>query len=75
MNKIDYTVVLEPNDEEQGYTVTVPALPGCVSVGDTVDEALENVKDAILLWINMARKSGEDVPEDKVLVSKVTVQG
>ncbi|MSQ15738.1 MAG: type II toxin-antitoxin system HicB family antitoxin [Dehalococcoidia bacterium] len=68
MNKIDYTVVLEPNNDERGYTVTVPALPGCVSLGDTVDEPLDNVKDAILLWISMARKSGEQIPEDWVFV-------
>ena len=35
-----YSVVLEPNDPEEGYTVTVPALPGCVSCGDTVEESL-----------------------------------
>ncbi len=75
MSKLSYAVILEPNDEGEGYTATVPALPGCVSVGGSVDEALENIKDAILLWISMARKSGEEIPKDNVFVSKVTVQG
>jgi predicted RNase H-like HicB family nuclease len=44
-----YDVVLEPS-EDGGYTVYVPSLRGCVSEGKTEDEALENIKDAILLW-------------------------
>lgn len=74
MSELSYMVILEPNEDNTGYTVTVPALPGCVSVGDSVDEALENIKDSILLWINIARQSGEEIPQDKVFISKVTVQ-
>jgi len=73
MEKLEYTVVLEPNQEEPGYTATVPALPGCISVGNTKEGALENVKDAIALWLKMARKRGEAIPQDATLVSKVTV--
>lgn len=69
----EYTVVCEPNDDEAGYTATVPALPGCLSTGDTVDEALENIRDAIELWISMAHKSGQAVPDDFTVVSKVKV--
>ena len=43
-------VVLEPSDEG-GYTVTVPAFPGCISEGDTRQEALANIKEAILLYL------------------------
>ena len=43
-------VVLEPS-EEGGYTVTVPALPGCISEGDTRDEALRNIREAIELYL------------------------
>ncbi|HSJ55177.1 MAG TPA: type II toxin-antitoxin system HicB family antitoxin [Anaerolineae bacterium] len=43
-------VVLEPSDEG-GYTVYVPALPGCVSEGDSVDEALRNIREAIELYL------------------------
>ena len=42
MEQLEYTVVLDPDEEEGGYTVTVPALPGCISEGDTLEEALEN---------------------------------
>jgi predicted RNase H-like HicB family nuclease len=44
-----YDVVLEPSDDG-GFTVYVPALRGCVSQGETEDEALENIRDAILTW-------------------------
>ncbi len=43
-------VVLEPSDEG-GYTALVPALPGCVSEGDTREEALRNIEEAIQLYL------------------------
>ena len=43
-------VVLEPA-EEGGYTVYVPSLPGCISEGDTFDEAMENIKEALELYL------------------------
>jgi predicted RNase H-like HicB family nuclease len=42
-----YTVVLDPDPDDGGYTVTVPALPGCVTEGDTREEALSNAAEAI----------------------------
>ncbi|PPJ62460.1 type II toxin-antitoxin system HicB family antitoxin [Cuspidothrix issatschenkoi] len=43
-------VILEPSDEG-GYTVYVPSLPGCISEGENVDEALANIKEAIELYL------------------------
>ena len=43
-------VVLEPSDEG-GFTVFVPSLPGCISEGDTKEEALANIKEAIELYM------------------------
>lgn len=43
-------VVLEPSDE-RGYTVYVPSLPGCISEGDTIEEALTNIREAIELYL------------------------
>jgi antitoxin HicB len=73
MGQAEYTVILEPNQDEPGYTATVPALPGCISAGDTLEQALENARDAIELWISMAKNKGESVPQDFTVVSKVTV--
>jgi len=44
-----YPVVIEPGDEGHAFGVVVPDLPGCFSAGDTLDEALANVEEAILL--------------------------
>ncbi len=43
-------VILEPSDEG-GFTVSVPSLPGCISEGDTLEEALENIREAIDLYL------------------------
>ena len=43
-------VVLEPSDEG-GYTALVPALPGCISEGDTKDDAIQNVREAIGVYL------------------------
>lgn len=43
-------VVLEPSDEG-GYTAIVPSLPGCISEGDTKEEDLENIREAIELYL------------------------
>ena len=51
-------VVLEPSDDG-GYTVLVPALPGCISEGETRDEALRNIREAIDLYLEPAE---DDVP-------------
>ena len=47
----NYTIVLEPNLEEGVYTVTVPALPGCVTQGNTVEECIERAKEAITIGV------------------------
>lgn len=57
-------IILIPDLEEGGYTVEVPSLPGCVSQGDTLEEALANIKEAIELWIEDAVEHGEEIPED-----------
>ncbi len=59
MTQYQYLVVLTPQ-EEGGYTVTVPALPGCISEGDTKEEALKNIGDAIKGYLFVAQK--HDLP-------------
>ena len=60
-------VVLEPSDEG-GFTAFVPTLPGCISEGDTRDEALKNIHEAIELYLepvedDLAGKEGLEVTE------------
>ena len=64
MPKLDYAVIIEPLAAEDGggFVVTVPDLPGCMSDGETPEEALANVRDAIAAWIEEARALGRSIP-------------
>jgi len=56
-----YTVVLQ-RENDGGYVATVPALPGCVSQGDTREEALRNIEEAIDLYLEDVKAAGEPIP-------------
>lgn len=68
-----FTVVLDP-DEEGGYTVTVPALPGCITQGDTREEALEHAQEAIKGFLEALKLEGLPLPLADVEVAVVTVE-
>lgn len=55
-NILEYTAVFQ-KAPEGGYTVTVPALQGCISEGDTFEQAAENIKEAIELYLEVAQKN------------------
>ena len=70
-----FRVTLERN-ELGGYTVTVPLLPGCISEGDTKEEALANIKEAIELYMESLQADGEPIPAEEAIeeaVIEVTV--
>ena len=54
--RLRYTVLMEQN-EDGGYTVTVPSLPGCVSEGSTWEEALAHIEEAIAGYVEVARET------------------
>jgi predicted RNase H-like HicB family nuclease len=60
---VRYTVVLE-KEPDGGYVVSVPALPGCVSQGDSRAEALTNIREAIDLYLEDCRDAGDPVPTE-----------
>ncbi len=64
MRKPDYAVVIEPlpDGEGGGFLATVPDLPGCMSDGETREEAARNVEDAIASWLEEARALGRVIP-------------
>ena len=70
-----YVVVLKPTayEDEVGYTVNVPSLPGCVTEGDTVEEALANAREAIAAYIASLEAEGLPVPRSEELVTSVQV--
>jgi predicted RNase H-like HicB family nuclease len=63
---VKYTVILE-READGGHVVTVPVLPGCVSQGDTREEALANIREAIDLYLEDCRLAGDAVPEEDSL--------
>jgi len=69
-----YTIVLQADEKGRGFTVTVPALPGCITQGRTKEEALANAREAIEGFIEGLRKSGDPVPEEKRAPEIASVQ-
>jgi len=59
--RLRYTVLMEQN-EDGGYTVTVPTLPACISEGSTWEEALAHIEEAIAGYLEVARKLGKPIP-------------
>ncbi|KPV46840.1 MULTISPECIES: type II toxin-antitoxin system HicB family antitoxin [Acidiplasma] len=60
---MEYTVIIT-RDEDGYYVVNVPALPGCFTQGKTKKEALENIKEAIIAYIESLKKHNEKIPRD-----------
>ena len=59
-------IILEPSDEG-GYTVIVPALPGCISEGDTREDALKNIQEAITLYLEPIEDDLDFMPQAELL--------
>ncbi len=68
----EYLIIVHP-DEAGGFWTEVPALPGCGSQGDSVTEAIDMTRDAIVGFIASLKKHGEPVPPETNLAVKVTV--
>jgi predicted RNase H-like HicB family nuclease len=58
-----YRIVLK-KEPEGGYTVTVPALPGCITYGEDVEEAITMAEEVIELYIEELQSRGEEIPDD-----------
>ncbi|MCH7731809.1 MAG: type II toxin-antitoxin system HicB family antitoxin [Candidatus Marinimicrobia bacterium] len=60
-----YEIIIYWDKEDEIYIAEVPELQGCLAHGNSYDEALVNVKDAIQLWLDTAREFGDPIPEAK----------
>lgn len=60
-----YPIAIEPGDSTHAFGVVVPDLPGCFSAGDTIEEAVDNAKEGIELWLETVIDDGGAVPEPK----------
>jgi len=59
-----YTVILQ-QESDGGYVVSVPVLPGCVSQGDTRAEALQNIREAVELYLEDCLEAGDPIPAEE----------
>ena len=64
MEILSYRILLR-KEPEGGYTVIIPSLPGCITYGDTIEEAIKMAKEAIELYIESLKEQGEEIPTDK----------
>jgi predicted RNase H-like HicB family nuclease len=67
-----YTVLIYPDDG--AYSVVVPSLPGCVTWGSTLDEAIASARDAIEGHVAALRDTGQEVPEEGASPMVVTIE-
>jgi predicted RNase H-like HicB family nuclease len=68
----DYTVILE-REEDGGYHAFCPVLRGCHTQGDTIEEALERVQEAIAVYVEDLKAEGEPIPIEDTLIARVSV--
>ena len=71
-----YTAVFEPDEKVGGFTVTIPSLPGCISEGDTFEEALKNIREAASLYIEVMRGKKRKIPEEEkaIVVTPIEIK-
>jgi predicted RNase H-like HicB family nuclease len=62
-----YRIELIPDRDEGGFVARVPDLPGCMSQGETADEAVEMIHDAMRGWLAVSLEHGDPVPEPRRL--------
>ncbi|HPE71818.1 MAG TPA: type II toxin-antitoxin system HicB family antitoxin [Candidatus Competibacter sp.] len=60
-----YEIIIYWSNEDQAFLAEVPELPGCMAHGNSYEEALRNVGDAMALWLDAAREQGESIPIPK----------
>jgi predicted RNase H-like HicB family nuclease len=60
-----YEIILYWSDEDAAFIADVPELPGCMAHGDTQNEALQNIQDAMSAWIEVAQELGRSIPEPR----------
>ncbi len=64
MKELEYPFITSvlPKEEGGGYFIEFPDLPGCISDGEILEEAIENGKDAVRCWIETAKQHGDEIP-------------
>jgi len=70
---MEYTVIFH-KAEDGGYWAEVPALPGCFSQGETIEETIKNIREAIESHIEALKEDGQEIPEEgELVIGKVKI--
>jgi len=72
VKEYNYTIIFE-KEEDGGYHAFCPSLPGCHTQGDTYEEAVENIKDAVKLYIESIKANGEEIPAEDITIKSLKV--
>ncbi|MFO7979723.1 MAG: type II toxin-antitoxin system HicB family antitoxin [Candidatus Aminicenantes bacterium] len=74
MKKLSYKIILRP-EPEGGFTVIVPSLPGCITYGETIEEAKNMAHDAIKAYLESLKKHDEPIIDDsEILESTLSIK-
>ena len=71
-----YTAIFESDKKAGGFTVTIPSLPGCISEGDSFEEALQNIQEAASLYIEVMKDRKVEIPkkEKGIIIAPVEIK-
>jgi predicted RNase H-like HicB family nuclease len=73
INAKHYSMIIQWDEEDQIYVVSVPELPGCMTHGKTYKKAVKQGQDAIESWIKVAKELGRPIPPPKVAASQTAL--
>ncbi|MDG4554101.1 MAG: type II toxin-antitoxin system HicB family antitoxin [Candidatus Competibacter sp.] len=60
-----YEIIIYWSNEDQAFLAEIPELPGCMAHGNSYEDALRNVRDAMAFWLDVAREQGDSIPTPK----------
>ena len=60
-----YEIIIYWSDQDQAFLAEAPELPGCMAHGNSYDQALQNIQEAMQLWLDVAREQGKTIPVPK----------
>ncbi len=72
MRIFNYTIIFE-KEEDGGYHVFCPSLKGCHAQGDSYDEALANIQDAIKLYLDSLLAHNEPIPQEDIMIKPLRI--
>ncbi len=72
MTTYHYTIILE-READGGFHAYCPALRGCHSQGDSLDEAIDNIREAIAVYLESVKAHGDSIPQEDFLIKPVEV--